>query len=68
MATKEVPLEKKFAMKCMYAGKRTENIVRMTRRLCVLIMPHTRFNVNPQPEVAGMSVNSWLKTDAIYEV
>ena len=54
----------------MYAGKRTEDIVRMTRtrRLCVLIMSHTRFRVNPQSGVAGMSVNSLLKTGAIYEV
>ena len=45
MALREVPLEKKVDMKCMQVNL-LNNIARMTTRLYVLIMPHTRFTLN----------------------
>ena len=51
MALTEVPLEKKSDMKCMQVNV-LKNIARMTRRLYVLIMPHTRFRLNLHSVVA----------------
>ena len=51
VASKEVPLEKKVDTKCMQVNV-LKNIARMTRRLYVLIMPHTRFKLNLHSVVA----------------
>ena len=45
-----------------------KNMTRMTRRLCVLIMSHTRFTVNLLSLVVWMSRKSLLETDVISEI
>ena len=60
-------LEKKVDMKCMQLNA-IKNTARVTRRLCVFIMSHTRFRVNLHSVVAQMSKNSLFKTDVISEV
>ena len=51
VASRGVPLEKKVDMKHMQV-KVFKNIARMTRRLYVLIMPHTRFRLNLHSVIA----------------
>ena len=63
VVTREVHVEKKVDMKCIQVNL-LKNVSRMTRRLYVLIMLHTRFRVNPYSAVAWMSRNSLLETDA----
>ena len=60
VALREVPLEKKVDMKCMQVNL-LNNISRMTTRLYVLIMPHTRFILNLHFVVAWMSRTSCSK-------
>ena len=67
MATREVPAVEKVDMKCIKVNVLI-NITRMTRRLYVLIMSHTRFRVTLHSAVASMSRNSLLKTGIISEV
>ena len=45
MSARKLPFEKKVDMKCMQVNV-LKNKVRTTRRLCVLIMSHTKFGVN----------------------
>ena len=67
VATREVPAVEKVDMKCVKVNVLI-NITRMTRRLYVLIMSHTRFRVTLHSAVASMSRNSLLKTGIISEV
>ena len=45
VASTEVPLEKKVDMKCIQVNV-LKIIARMTRRLYILVMPHSRFRLN----------------------
>ena len=51
VASRGVPLEKKVDMEFMQVNV-LKNVARMTRRLYVLIMPHTRFRLNLHSVVA----------------
>ena len=51
MAMREVPVDKKVDLKFMQVNV-LKNIARMTRRLYVLVMSHTRFRVNLHSVVA----------------
>ena len=51
MATREVPVDKKVDLKFFQVNV-LENIARMTRRLYVLVVSHTRFRVNLHSGVA----------------
>ena len=51
MAMINMPLEKKVDIKCMRVNV-LNNIARVKRRLCVLIVSHTHFRVNLHSAVA----------------
>ena len=51
MATREVSVDKKVDLKFIKVNV-LKNIVRMTRRLYVFVMSHTRFRVNLHSVVA----------------
>ena len=61
---KRDPLEKKVDMKRILVNE-LRNIAGITRRLCILIIFHTRFRVNLHFVVARMSRKFLLETETI---